>query len=117
MLAAEIEESFNNGISAIDDGDTGYGLACLEKIPAEAETPLYYSYFAVCLAKEREEYDRAFALVNHAREEEPAEPVHYLNLGRVYLARGQKRHAIRAFRDGLLFGEDLRLRGELNRIG
>ena len=117
MTTAEVEELFSKGITAVDNGDTVFGLVCLEKLFVYGESPLLSSYFAVCLAREREEYGRAHDLISRAQREEPASPVHYLNLGRVHLACGDKRQAIRAFRDGLLFGNEPRIRQELNRIG
>jgi hypothetical protein len=117
MTAAEAEELFSKGIAAVDKGDTVFGMVCLEKLFAYGESPLLSSYFAVCLAREREEFGRAYALLSGAQRVEPAEPVHYLNLGRVHLACGEKRQAIKVFRDGLLFRDDPRIRQELNRIG
>lgn len=117
MQSTEFEELFAKGIAAVDQGDTVCGMLYLEKLIACVESPLLSSYFAVCLAKEREDYEEAFALLGKSQGEEPGEPVHYLNLGRVHLARGAKREAIRAFRDGLLFGEHPGIRGELRRIG
>ena len=117
MTAGEVEDLFSKGITAVENGDTVFGLACLEKLFVYGESPLLFSYFAVCLARERGEYDRAFTLISGAQREEPAASVHYLNLGRVHLACGEKREAIRAFRDGLLFGHEPRIHQELKRIG
>ena len=117
MLPAEAEDLFSKGVAAIDGGDTTFGLVCLEKIRELANTPIYYSYLAVCLAKEKEEFEEALSLLKDVHDVEPAEPVHYLNLGRVYAACGRKREAIRSLRDGLLFGNDARIKDELNRIG
>ena len=117
MQEKEAEELFNKGLAAVDSGDTVLGIACLEKFLHLERTPLFDSYFAVCLARELGDFDEALALCMSARDEEPSNPAHYLNLGRVYIACGRKRDAIRAFRDGLLFDHDRRIIAELNRIG
>jgi hypothetical protein len=48
---------------------------------------------------------------------EPAQAVHYLNLGRVHLAAGQKAAAIRTLRKGLRFGRSRSIIQELKKLG
>jgi tetratricopeptide (TPR) repeat protein len=69
------------------------------------------------LAKERREFKEAADLCLAALKLEPAQAVHYLNLGRVYLAAGQKAAAIRALRRGVKFGKSRAIIEELKRLG
>jgi hypothetical protein len=45
-------------------------------------------------------------LCEEAIEDDPGVSLHYLNLGRVLVASGMKREAIKAFRNGLLYGKN-----------
>ncbi len=111
------EEMFIKGVEAVDRGDTSYGLFCLEGLFEANPAPIIASYYAVCLAKERREADRAIALCRQAMEDDPGNQAHYLNFGRVLVAGGQKREAIKMFRDGLLYGRNLLITRELDALG
>lgn len=111
------EELFEKGMEAVNRGDTLFGIFCFEKLVEVADDPAINSYLAVCLAKEREDFDRAIVLCHEAMEVDPGNAVHYMNLGRVYLAAGLKKEAIKAFRNGLLHGRNELISQELNRIG
>ena len=63
------------------------------------------------------QFEQAIALCREEIELEPAKSDNYLLLGRVLLAAGRKKEAIRVFSDGLLFENNPRLRNELNRLG
>ncbi len=117
MLSTEEQEMFNKGIQAVDSGDTPNGLFCLEGLFEKKRDPLISSYYAVCLARERGELERALELCDEAMEADPGNNVHYLNLGRVYAAAGIKREAIKAFRNGLLYGKSPLIARELERLG
>jgi len=117
MSQNEEQDALKRGIDAVDNGDTKSGLSCLESLYEKSPNPLIMSYYAVCLAKERKELQRANDLCSEALEDDPGNPVHYLNLGRVYLAGGMKREAIKAFRDGLLYRKNAMISRELERIG
>ena len=117
MLSAEAQELFDKGIEAVDTGDTSYGLAYLQELFEARPDPIIASYYAVCLAKERGEIERAFELCDAALEDDPGNTVHYLNLGRVFVAAGMKREAIKTFRDGLLYGKSSLISRELEKLG
>ena len=117
MLTAEDQELYTKGIAAVDNGDTAAGLVSLEKLFDAGPDPVISSYYAVCLARERGETERATGLCDTAMEEDPGNPLHYLNLGRVLLAAGMKREAIKAFRNGLLYGRNSLIARELERLG
>lgn len=117
MLPSEQQEMYTRGIEAVDNGDTPAGLFCLERLFTAAPDPILSSYYAVCVAKERRETKRAMDLCYKAMEDDPGNNVHYLNLGRVYLAAGMKREAIKVFRDGLLYGRSPLISREMERLG
>jgi len=117
MLSPEEQEMYEKGIEAVNSGDTPNGLFCLESLFETKPDPVITSYYAVCLAKERGEVERAFELCDEAMEDDPGNSVHYLNLGRVCLAADMKREAIKAFRDGLLYRKNPLISSELERLG
>jgi predicted Zn-dependent protease len=117
MLSTEQLKMYAKGVGAVDNGDTRNGLSCLENLFNAEPEPKVASYYAVCLAKERRDVEQALELCDAAIEEDPGNPVHYLNLGRIYLATGMKREAIKAFRDGLLHGKNLLISRELEKLG
>jgi len=117
MLTTAEQELYTKGIMAVDNGDTQTGIVCFEKLFESNPDPIISSYYAVCLAKERGETIRALELCEAAMEDDPGVSLHHLNLGRVFLAVGMKREAIKAFRNGLLYGRNSLIARELERIG
>lgn len=119
MELKDVQEMFDAGIRAVESGDYVYGMVCFEKIARWIDTsdPLYCSYRAVCLAREKGEIERGLTLCREAIAREPKKSVHYLNLGRVYLAAGNKPEAIRTFRDGLLYEKNSSIDLELEMLG
>ncbi len=65
------------------------------------EEPVATSYYALCVAAVREDYDEALELCAHAAKRELYNPVIYLNAGRIFLAKGRKDLAVKAFTKGL----------------
>jgi Flp pilus assembly protein TadD len=118
MKEFELKELFARGVAAVDNGDTVNGLLFLEKTgEVFSENPVYCSYLAVCIARERQDFDSAVRLCMDSIEVEPRKPLHYLNLGRIYLAAGDRKEAIRAFRNGLMYGNNDLIQSELNQLG
>ncbi len=117
MSFAENEELFEKGVRAADQGNWLAALACFEKVVQTGGNPACLSYFAVCIARERGQFNKAETLCREAIEQEPANTLHYLNLGRVFLFQGRKTDAILIFREGLGKGIDHRIVDELNRLG
>ncbi len=103
MEEKDISILVEEGVEAVDRGDTVFGLLQLEKAAGAHSNPLVFSYLAYCLARERRMFSDAFALCREALEREPTSPSHYLNLGRIYLCAGEKNKAIKAFRRGLRY--------------
>ena len=92
-------------------------LASFEKALELEDNPAFYSYFALCIAKERGQVKRAIALCEEALQKEAENTDHYLNLGKILLHAGNRDDAIMVFRGGLKYGVDPRIVDELNKLG
>lgn len=117
MSLAGEKENFAKGIAAVDRGDTAAGMTCLEGLFKTGHDPVLASYYAVCLAQERGEVATALTLCDEALEDDPGNSLHYLNRGRVLVAAGRKPEAIKAFRNGLLYGKSALILKELDLLG
>jgi Flp pilus assembly protein TadD len=117
MATQEFRKLFEQGVAAAEQGNTLDALFHLESAARSGSSPRLTSYLGYCLAKERREFKRGADLCLEALKQEPAQAVHYLNLGRVYLAAGQKAAAIRAFRRGVKFGKSRTLIEQLVKLG
>jgi tetratricopeptide (TPR) repeat protein len=117
MLTTETEELFQKGVEAVDKGNWLAALSIFEKAVQLECLPVYQSYLAACIAKERGQYNMATAMCKEAIENEPENPVHYLNLGRIYLIQGRKQESLAVFREGLEYGRDEKIIDELVRMG
>jgi len=104
-------------IKAAEEGNTMLALMHLDHLPEEERPPHAWSYLGYCLARERQQYRKGVSLCQQALQADAASPVHYLNLGRIYLLAGQKGRALSTFRRGLKFGRDMRIVAELKRLG
>jgi len=113
----ELHALLEKGIAAADTGNTLVALVHFEDAVKLDDSPLVRSYLAFCLAKERRQLQKAAALCREALQQEPANPVHYLNLGRIYLLAGQKDRAIQTFRQGLKKGRTPLIVRELKLLG
>ncbi|HSD50314.1 MAG TPA: hypothetical protein VLG48_02820, partial [Candidatus Methylomirabilis sp.] len=80
-------------------------------------TPILASYLGYCLARERQQFKEATGLCRQALAKEPEKAIHYLNLGRIFLAAGEKRLAINAFYQGLKRERHRLIVDELKRLG
>ena len=56
-------------------------------------------------------------LCNEAILQEPVNPVHYLNLGKIYQKAGKRVDAIETFRKGLSFGDNQEIKRILDKLG
>ncbi|MCL5021977.1 MAG: tetratricopeptide repeat protein [Nitrospirae bacterium] len=117
MSETEAERLFAGGMRALARGDTLSALSFFEKAGRADDKPAYHSYLALCIAKERGQFQLAVTVCEKATAREPHNPVHYLNLGRIYLLAGKKADAIRAFREGLSHERDQEIIEELDRLG
>lgn len=117
MSTTEAEELFEKGVEAIDRGNWLHALSHFEKAVQQESKPIYHSYLAVCIAKERGQFNKAVAMCREAMELDPENSVHYLNLGRINLFHGRKEEALKVFREGLGYGRDQKIVDELVRLG
>lgn len=117
MPDKELNSLIRKGLAEIDKGNTMLALIHFEDAVKLDDSPLIRSHLAFCLAKERRQLQRAVTLCNEALQEEPGNPVHYLNLGRIYLLAGQKNRAIQTWRRGLRIGRNPQIVAELKSLG
>jgi len=114
-------DAFNDlvlrGLAALETNDTLTGLMLFEEAAMWYMTPIVCSCLGFCLACERQDYRRAVRLCLQARNEEPNNALHYLNLGRVLQLAGRKRLAIRILHHGLRMGEGRALIDEMKALG
>ncbi len=106
MITDRYRTLLRQGLDALEKDDTLLALILFEDACKLAETPTAKSCLAYCLAREKKLFQQAIAMCLTAQQQEPANSLHYLNLGRVYLAAGQKQKAIRVLRQGLKMKRD-----------
>ena len=100
----EAEREFELGRKALDKEDFEAALAHFETALELKDNPCWYSYVGNCIASGRGDFGTGVTLCQMSLEVEPENSVHYLNLGKVYLASGNKKKALLTFRDGLAKG-------------
>lgn len=105
------------GTVAMNRGDTLTALLIFQDAAKVKTTPVLCSSLAYCLARERRQMQKSISLCTEAVAVEPANPVHYLNLGRIYLLAGKKGLAIQSFRRGLKTGKNSQIVAELKTLG
>ena len=110
-------ELIENGIAYLNDNNRLAALACFDKAFINGKSPELLSYLSYCIATERGQIYEALKLCNNALSQEPDNPVHYLNLGRIYLHAGKKEEALLILRKGLSFGDNQTIRSILEKIG
>lgn len=94
------DEMFEKGLSLLREDNTLAALACFEKAYELRKTPEIQSYFAFCISVERGQIVEAVRLCEAALAQQPDNPLHYLNLGRVYLHAKRKEEALAILRSG-----------------
>lgn len=110
-------ELFEKGVAFLREDNPLAALTCFEKAYSLKKTPELQSYLGFCIAAERGKITEAIMLCNDALSHEPDNPVHYLNLGRVYLKANKKTDAIETLRKGLSFGENEEIHRVLDSLG
>jgi predicted Zn-dependent protease len=117
MIISETEQLYEKGVAAVDAENWLAALVCFEKLVQLEGKPVYLSFYAACMAKERGQFNQAALLCRDALEKEPDNPVHYLNLGRIFMLQGRKDETIKILRDGLSHGAEPRIIEELQKLG
>jgi tetratricopeptide (TPR) repeat protein len=108
---------FREGLSALSNNEPLKALSLFERAYNIKDIPIIKSYLAFSIARERGQVSLAISLCEEAIREEGGNPVHYLNLGRVYLVRGDRERAVQAFRAGLKRQRHPEIIAELERMG
>ncbi len=104
LSVEQAEQEFELARQALKEENCEAALIHLENALELCDNPSWYSYAGYCIGKGRGEMKTAIGLCLTAIEEEPDNPVHYLNLGKVYLAFGNKEKALQTLREGLSKG-------------
>lgn len=117
MTNSELKNLISQGTYAVERGNFLLGAVHFEAAAEIRKTPIVRSYLGLCLAAQHKQFQQAVALCGEACRQDPANSLHYLNLGRVYLMAGQKSHAIQMFRRGLKAGRNPRIVTELKNLG
>ena len=110
-------ELIEKGIAFLNNNDRLAALSCFDKAFVIGKSPELLSYLSYCMATERGQLYEALKLCNDALSQEPDNPVHYLNLGRIYMHAGKKEEALLILRRGLSFGENQTIESILEKIG
>ncbi len=117
MPDSQAAEIYEKGMKALSNGHEYLALVCFEQAANLERKALYCSYLALCLAKARGQYREAIALCGEALEKDPANPVHYVNLGRIYVLAGQREKALEVLRQGLQYQRNDEILRELEMLG
>lgn len=110
-------ELIEKGIAFLHSDNRLAALSCFDKAFLQGKSPLLLSYFSYCIATERGQINEAFTLCREALAIEPDNPVHYLNLGRIFLHAGKTDEALAALRQGLSYGDNRLIMELLQKIG
>ncbi len=116
MPDAEAERLFASGLQALAEKDTLRALVLFEKALARDDRPIFSSYMAFCIAKERGQFQLAVTLCEKAIARDNQNPLHHLNLGKIYLLAGRTAEAVRAFREGLAKESNPQIIDELDKL-
>lgn len=98
------EKEFYLGKAALDREDTLAALTHLERALRLRDNPGWHSYLGYCVARERGQFRKGVELCQSSLAQEPDDPGHFYNLGRVHLASGNKTEAMRVLREGMAKG-------------
>jgi uncharacterized protein HemY len=117
MTGHDFLQQVERAAAAAEEGNILVALSHLENAALHGSTPLLASYLGYCLARERHQFKKGVSLCREALEQEPGQPIHYLNLGRVYAAAGQRELAIQTLYQGLKLGSNRLLLEEVKKFG
>jgi tetratricopeptide (TPR) repeat protein len=117
VVKENAEKECAQALAALAAEDTQAALAFIEKALRLRDTPQWYSYLGYCIARQRGQHRKGLELCKESLAVEPDNPVHFLNLGRVYLTKGDKDEALRIWREGMAKGGSPELVQQLERLG
>jgi len=117
MIGRDIRDTINEGINAVKRGDSTVALILFEETAKDDRSPVVISCLGYCIAKERNQIQKGAELCSQALQNDPTNPIHYLNMGRIYVLAGKNSQAIRTFRRGIKLGLGKEIRAELEKMG
>jgi Tfp pilus assembly protein PilF len=104
-------------MNALAAGETTSALALLERALKLGDNRSWHSYLGYCIAKERGQVKKGSDLCIASMEQEPENPVHYLNLAKVHLVAGRKPEALGVLREVMSRGGSKEILALLGEIG
>jgi len=104
MTTDSSEEQFRAGKRYLKEDNMDKALRAFEKAYKEdRECPIYMSYYGMCKALRGGEMGLGLELCTRAIKKEFHKVEYYINLGKVYMAAGNKKGALKVFKTGLRF--------------
>lgn len=117
MSGIDAEREFERGIAKFREGNLLGAMVHFEKAVDAGGTPQCLSYLGYCIARERGQAWKGLALCREALDEEPENPLHYLNMARIHLLGRNLAEALEALRHGATFGPNQEISELLESIG
>lgn len=110
---------FEKGIRLLDEDKPEKALRSFEKaFKVDRSNPDYMSYYGLMKATRGGQIGLGLELCTRAVKKDCFKSEYYLNLGRVFLAAGNRKSAIQVFRKGLKFEPgNQQIKKELARLG
>ncbi len=113
-----LNEIIEQGISLAREGRYKAALDVFDQDICFTQNAAAMAYYALCLAEEERNFERALSLCLMAVEKEFYNPDVYLNLGRILVLNRQKSTALKAFKKGLGYdGANRDIIAEIRRLG
>lgn len=116
-VESSAEQEFAWAQAALAAENTQAALVHIEKALKLRDAPEWYSYLGFCIARQRGQHRKGVELCLASLAVEPDNPLHFLNLGRVHLVKGDKTEALRVLRQGMAKGGGAELVQQLERLG
>lgn len=118
MTDTDVTTLIRQGLTALDEDNALLALTTFEQASRQQpKAATVLSCLGYCIARVRQDLEKGLLLCQEALRLEPANPLHFLNLGRVYRLARQKRQAIAVFREGLRYGRHMGIIEELQQMG
>ncbi|WP_303722409.1 tetratricopeptide repeat protein [Malonomonas rubra] len=117
MNKDDLDDTIKKGIAAAEKGDIHSALMLFNEAVEKRNTPEVHSYHAYCLAQSEGRFSAAAKRCRESIKREPGNSLHYLLLGRILLLAGEKRIAVKTFRQGLKASPNPKIIVELKKLG
>jgi len=115
---SDAREQFIAGKRFLREDNLDRALRSFEKAwKSDRENPEFMSYYGLCKAVRGGEIGLGLELCTTAIKKEFFKAEFYLNLGRVYMAAGNKKGAIKVFKKGLKYDQNEEIYKALTALG